>query len=1013
MSDSRPSLWPAAGTRWARVRTIEWRARDPTGGDPDVWALRRQAALTAAWGAGTAGPLAGAWIRQAANHPIEVWVGSDRLVGAGPRPTLSWPPAVLGVPADEAGTLRQLETMRYWRLIDVQHSSEDDRMIPATTLQRPSLEDSLGDNWAAPMALIVLARPLADTEISEEIDRLELESRNAAKRGAGRDFESEAITRRYAEVRDSLSSGLWQVAVSVGATTATDAGVAAALVASGLDLTLTGWRARPGAEIPAEDDEHLLTILARGCAIAGRSGQSDQGTDLGRAVPTGVLTRIMRPPLREAPGTEARLMPDFDVVPAEPERDRVPFGVVLDHLLRPAGEVSIGMSTLNRHTFVCGATGGGKSQTVRHLLEQLSRRREPVPWMVIEPAKAEYRQMWGRIRDIRGAGVVVITPGAVDAIPVSFNPLEPASLEPGNPALTFPLQSHADLVRALFLAAFEAHEPFPQVLSRALTECYRSAGWDLVTGAPRRRWPSGNTPRLPTLRSLQEEALRVVDSIGYGEEMKNDVRGFVDVRIGSLRLGTPGRFFEGGHPVDFAALLRRNVVLEIETVTNDQDKAFVIGALLIRLYEQLLLEEAERKRRRTPRNAATPGRDDGPPLRHVTVIEEAHRLLRNVPAGSPAAHSLELFASLLAEVRAYREGLVVAEQIPAKLVADVIKNTAFKIVHRLPAADDRQTVGATMNLSEAQSAYVVTLNPGEAAVFADGMDRPMLCRMPTGEDREEQQAEDLRPDPPLAAGGRFSSACGGVCRSKSACTLATMRAAENLVDDQPLLTIWVEMATAAHILGYDSPSVADGPALADLRSAVAGTDGRLAACVVAHAVERAITSRYELLAEFYDPDVLSVHLAAQASDWLTSGITPDCAGDRERWRAGYERHEDLARHLRALVVGQAGTLDAAEFASRITERGLDLGTASPADQLARLESLPWARWRRERRLALLIGDPDAPAVHRAAAALAGAGTPAEQLRAASDALLVWRYPSVEATILARIVPPQSVRDNGK
>ncbi len=95
-----------------------------------------------------------------------------------------------------------------------------------------------------------------------------------------------------------------------------------------------------------------------------------------------------------------------------------------------------------------------------------------------------------------------------------------------------------------------------------------------------------------------------------------------------------------------------------------------------------------------------------------------------------------MFAGLLAEIRAYGEGLIIAEQIPAKLVSDVIKNTAVKIVHRLPAADDRQAVGATINLTEDQSAYLVTLSPGEAAVFTDGMDYPLLTRMPDGTGRE-------------------------------------------------------------------------------------------------------------------------------------------------------------------------------------------------------------------------------------------------------------------------------------
>ncbi len=124
-----------------------------------------------------------------------------------------------------------------------------------------------------------------------------------------------------------------------------------------------------------------------------------------------------------------------------------------------------------------------------------------------------------------------------------------------------------------------------------------------------------------------------------------------------------------------------------------------------------------------------------PGLRHVSVFEEAHRLLRRPEEhrGSGATtHAVEMFAGLLAEIRAYGEGLVIAEQIPAKIIPDAVKNTAVKIVHRLPAADDRETVGATMNMTDAQSRYLVTLPPGQAAVFTDGMDYPVLAAMPDG-----------------------------------------------------------------------------------------------------------------------------------------------------------------------------------------------------------------------------------------------------------------------------------------
>ena len=212
-----------------------------------------------------------------------------------------------------------------------------------------------------------------------------------------------------------------------------------------------------------------------------------------------------------------------------------------------------------------------------------------------------------------------------------------------------------------------------------------------------------------------------------------------------------------------------------------------------------------------------------PRLRHLTVIEEAHRLLRQPPTGAragPAAQAVEMFADKLAEVRAYGEGLVIAEQIQAKLIPDVIKNTAVKGVHRLPAADDREAVGATMNLAPAQSEYVVTLAPGEAAVFADGMDSPLLARMPDGTSREAAAAAPVTSPEPVITWR--SPTCGPDCAARP-CTLGQMRAAQRAAITDPRITLWAELTVVAHLTGWDMPR----PAAALLGSPA--HDGRTAA----------------------------------------------------------------------------------------------------------------------------------------------------------------------------------------
>ena len=403
--------------------------------------------------------------------------------------------------------------------------------------------------------------------------------------------------------------------------------------------------------------------------------------------------------------------------------------------------------------------------------------RAGIRWMVLEPAKAEYAAaMAARLDGV--AEVLRIRIGEKAVAPASLNPLE---AEPG-----FPLQSHAELVRALFLAAFTADEPFPQVLTHALDRCYSERGFDLALSRPVLGWPSTKRPTYPTLWDLQARRARSLTVSATARRSPTTCG--ASSMCGSAASGPePGSFFEGGHPLDFAAAMNRVVVFEIEDVASDQDKAFVMGVILIRLYEHL-------------RMCAKPA-DGEAALAHLTVIEEAHRLLRHTEPGTGAAYAVELFANLLAEVRSYGEGIVVAEQIPSKVLPDLIKNTALKVVHRLPAEDDRRAVGATMNLTEPQSEYVVALRPGRAAVFTDEMDRPVLAAIMDGTRRERGSDRERPPVSERAPlSGRRSGCCAGPCREEP-CTLEQIRTAEQLVAECPDLELWVAAVTLAHVVG--------------------------------------------------------------------------------------------------------------------------------------------------------------------------------------------------------------------
>jgi uncharacterized protein len=283
-----------------------------------------------------------------------------------------------------------------------------------------------------------------------------------------------------------------------------------------------------------------------------------------------------------------------------------------------------------------------------------------------------------------------------------------------------------------------------------------------------------------------------------------------------------------------------------------------MGTLIIRIVEHLRLR-------------ARAGRRGG--LRHVIVIEEAHRLLRAGREGRASAHAVELFASMLAEIRAYGEGLVIAEQIPARLLPDAVKNTALKVVHRLPARDDRDLVGAAMNLDEDQSRQVVSLPPGVAAVFADGMDRPVRVRVPFGGD-----AERARPGPPPPLAARRSPACGPVCAGERACTLREMRHAELLATPGPpgppgpgeaWLRLWAETLVLAFLTGHGLPAVPP-----PVRSRWPALGRRLRECLLAAVLDRAIGSRALAVRASYDPAALAGAAARAALRMLDQGAGP-------------------------------------------------------------------------------------------------------------------------------------------
>jgi hypothetical protein len=173
------------------------------------------------------------------------------------------------------------------------------------------------------------------------------------------------------------------------------------------------------------------------------------------------------------------------------------------------------------------------------------------------------------------------------------------------------------------------------------------------------------------------------------------------------------------YPLD--VMMRRPTILELNDLNAD-DKSLTIMFLLMLLREYRELHPA-----------------DG--LQHITVIEEAHNVMGNVQSSGPSeiaadtkGQAVQAFADLLTEVRAYGEGILIADQSPEKLLPDAVRNTNLQIAHQLRDAKDREAIGRALIMDQAQLDYLGKLGVGEAAVFLTGMEKATFMQVPAYKD---------------------------------------------------------------------------------------------------------------------------------------------------------------------------------------------------------------------------------------------------------------------------------------
>lgn len=360
--------------------------------------------------------------------------------------------------------------------------------------------------------------------------------------------------------------------------------------------------------------------------------------------------------------------------------------------------VRLDRNSLTMHTFVTGSTGSGKSNTIYEILDQLSV--VDIPFLVIEPAKGEYKNIFGHRPDVTVLGT---------------NP-EYSELLKINP-FRFPkkihILEHVDRLIEIFNVCWPMYAAMPAILKDAVLQAYVVCGWDLVTS----KNPYSDE-MFPTFADLQDEIMNVIESSAYSQELKSNYIGSLATRIKSLTNGLNGQIFSANE-TDNKVLFDRNAIVDLSRVGSLETKSLIMGILIMRLNEH--------------RVCFSEGMNL--PLKHITVLEEAHNILKrtsteqNPESSNMTGKSVELLSNSIAEMRTYGEGFIIADQSPNAVDMSAIRNTNTKVVMRLPDEADRRLAGKASALKDEQLDEISKLPKGVAIVYQNDWLEPVLCKI--------------------------------------------------------------------------------------------------------------------------------------------------------------------------------------------------------------------------------------------------------------------------------------------
>ena len=381
--------------------------------------------------------------------------------------------------------------------------------------------------------------------------------------------------------------------------------------------------------------------------------------------------------------------------------DRITIGRIFDLGNITDKLVELNNKSLNMHTFITGSTGSGKSNAVYQMLTEL--RQDKIPFLVVEPAKGEYKDVFGNLGDVH---VFSTNPGVASLIHI--NPFKfPESIH---------VLEHVDGLVEIFGVCWPMYDAMPAFFKDAILKSYEAVGWDLGTSTF-----EGDELEYPDFEVLAEQLDELIGNSDYASDIKSNYRGALLTRVKSLTVGLNKCIFTT-EQTPYEQLFDQNCILDISRVKSTETKALIMGLTVYILNEYRMDQKT--------------GNNHG--LRHVTVLEEAHNLLKNTNgAGSELiGKSVEMLTNTIAEIRTYGEGFVIVDQSPSSVDIAAIKNTNTKIVLRTPEAHDREAVGRSIGLTDDQVNEIAKLPSGVAVVYQNNWISPVLTMIDKAKVRE-------------------------------------------------------------------------------------------------------------------------------------------------------------------------------------------------------------------------------------------------------------------------------------